>query len=119
MVLGKNATYEFAYGFPTLKSYYKLASNPWNLAYDPGGSSSGSGASVAAGLAYASMGSCTGGSIPLAGPVLRDRGTQGDLWTSEPCRHLSTGMEPGPCRTAGADGDRCGADVGSRPILGG
>jgi aspartyl-tRNA(Asn)/glutamyl-tRNA(Gln) amidotransferase subunit A len=63
MVLGKNATYEFAYGFPTLKSYYKPARNPWNLAYDPGGSSSGSGASVAAGMAYASMGSCTGGSI--------------------------------------------------------
>ncbi len=63
IVIGKTATYEFAYGFPTLKSYFKPARNPWNLDYDPGGSSSGSGAAVAAGLAYAAMGSCTGGSI--------------------------------------------------------
>src|SRR5690242_3306378 len=63
LVVGKNATYEFAYGFPTTKSYFKPARNPWNLAYDAGGSSSGSGSSVSAGLVYASMGSCTGGSI--------------------------------------------------------
>src|SRR5262249_28743255 len=37
--------------------------NPWNQAYDSGGSSSGAASSVAAGLAYAGMGSCTGGSI--------------------------------------------------------
>jgi aspartyl-tRNA(Asn)/glutamyl-tRNA(Gln) amidotransferase subunit A len=63
LVVGKNATYEFAYGFPTTKSYFKPARNPWNLVCDPGGSSSGSGSSVSAGLVYASMGSCTGGSI--------------------------------------------------------
>ena len=63
LILGKNATYEFAYGFPTTRSYFKPTHNPWNLAYDSGGSSSGVAASVAAGLAYASMGSCTGGSI--------------------------------------------------------
>ena len=63
LIVGKNATYEFAYGFPTTKSYFKPARNPWNLAYDAGGSSSGSGSSVSAGLVYASMGSCTGGSI--------------------------------------------------------
>ena len=60
LIVGKNATYEFAYGFPTTKSYFKPARNPWNLAYDAGGSSSGSGSSVSAGLVYASMGSCTG-----------------------------------------------------------
>ena len=37
LVVGKNATYEFAYGFPTTKSYFKPARNPWNLAYDAGG----------------------------------------------------------------------------------
>jgi aspartyl-tRNA(Asn)/glutamyl-tRNA(Gln) amidotransferase subunit A len=63
LIVGKNATYEFAYGFPTTKSYFKPARNPWNPAYDAGGSSSGSGSSVSAGLVYASMGSCTGGSI--------------------------------------------------------
>ena len=37
--------------------------NPWNRAYWPGGSSSGSGAATAAGLCYASLGTDTGGSI--------------------------------------------------------
>ena len=63
LILGKTATYEFAYGFPTNQSYYKPTHNPWNLARDAGGSSSGTAASTAAGMAYAGMGSCTGGSI--------------------------------------------------------
>jgi amidase len=37
--------------------------NPWNAAYWPGASSSGSGVATAAGLCYASLGSDTGGSI--------------------------------------------------------
>jgi aspartyl-tRNA(Asn)/glutamyl-tRNA(Gln) amidotransferase subunit A len=63
LIAGKTATYEFAFGFPTTKSYFKPTRNPWNQAYDSGGSSSGTAASVAAGLACAGMGSCTGGSI--------------------------------------------------------
>jgi len=63
LIAGKTATYEFAFGFPTNESYFKPTRNPWNLAYDAGGSSSGTASSVAAGLAYAGMGSCTGGSI--------------------------------------------------------
>jgi aspartyl-tRNA(Asn)/glutamyl-tRNA(Gln) amidotransferase subunit A len=63
LISGKTATYEFAFGFPTNKSYFKPTRNPWNQAYDSGGSSSGTASSVAAGLAYAGMGSCTGGSI--------------------------------------------------------
>lgn len=63
LIAGKTATYEFAFGFPTTKSYFKPTRNPWNQAYDSGGSSSGTAASVAAALAYAGMGSCTGGSI--------------------------------------------------------
>ena len=39
--------------------------NPWNLPYITGGSSSGSGAAVAAGITYGSLGSDTGGSIRL------------------------------------------------------
>jgi aspartyl-tRNA(Asn)/glutamyl-tRNA(Gln) amidotransferase subunit A len=62
-MLGKLATYEFALGLPTLASYFQPARNPWNLEMDPGGSSSGSGAAVAAGLAFGAMGSDTGGSI--------------------------------------------------------
>ena len=63
IVVGKTATYEFAYGFPTTQSYFKPTRNPWSLAHDAGGSSSGTASSTAAGLAYAGMGSCTGGSI--------------------------------------------------------
>lgn len=63
IMLGKLATYEFALGLPTLASHFQPARNPWNLAMDPGGSSSGSGAAVAAGLAFGAMGSDTGGSI--------------------------------------------------------
>jgi aspartyl-tRNA(Asn)/glutamyl-tRNA(Gln) amidotransferase subunit A len=63
ILLGKLATYEFALGLPTLASYFQPARNPWHLEMDPGGSSSGSGAAVAAGLAYGAMGSDTGGSI--------------------------------------------------------
>jgi aspartyl-tRNA(Asn)/glutamyl-tRNA(Gln) amidotransferase subunit A len=63
VVLGKLATYEFALGLPTLTSHFPPARNPWNTDIDPGGSSSGSGAAVAAGLCYGAMGSDTGGSI--------------------------------------------------------
>ncbi|HJU11952.1 MAG TPA: amidase, partial [Candidatus Binataceae bacterium] len=63
LIAGKTATYEFAFGFPTNKSFFKPTRNPWNLAHDSGGSSSGTASAVAAGLACAGMGSCTGGSI--------------------------------------------------------
>src|SRR5215831_3569320 len=63
VILGKLATYEFALGLPTLASHFQPARNPWNLAMDPGGSSSGSGAALAAGLTFGAMGSDTGGSI--------------------------------------------------------
>jgi amidase len=42
---------------------YGISNNPWNLARTPGGSSGGSAASLAAGLAYLSIGSDIGGSI--------------------------------------------------------
>ena len=63
VMMGKLATYEFALGLPTLSSHFPPARNPWNTEIDPGGSSSGSGSAVAAGLVYGAMGSDTGGSI--------------------------------------------------------
>ena len=63
VLLGKLAMHEFALGGPDPSCGFPLARNPWNLDYIPGGSSSGSGASVAAGLAMGTLGSCTGGSI--------------------------------------------------------
>jgi aspartyl-tRNA(Asn)/glutamyl-tRNA(Gln) amidotransferase subunit A len=63
ILLGKLAMHEFALGGPDPSNGFPLARNPWNLDYIPGGSSSGSGAAVAAGLCMGALGSCTGGSI--------------------------------------------------------
>lgn len=63
VLLGKNATWEFAHGGPSWDILFPPARNPWNPAYSPAGSSSGSGAAVAAGFAPATFGSDTGGSI--------------------------------------------------------
>jgi aspartyl-tRNA(Asn)/glutamyl-tRNA(Gln) amidotransferase subunit A len=63
VLLGKLAMHEFAYGGPTTDTPFPPARNPWDLAHVTGGSSSGSGAALAAGLCYGSLGSDTGGSI--------------------------------------------------------
>ncbi|MDB5371428.1 MAG: gatA 2 [Belnapia sp.] len=63
VLLGKLATHEFAHGGPSFDLPWPPARNPWNTAHITGGSSSGSGAAVAAGLALGAMGSDTGGSI--------------------------------------------------------
>ena len=63
MLLGKLSTHEFAHGGPSFDLPWPPARNPWNRDYFTGGSSSGSGAAVAAGLAMAALGSDTGGSI--------------------------------------------------------
>jgi aspartyl-tRNA(Asn)/glutamyl-tRNA(Gln) amidotransferase subunit A len=62
VLLGKLAMHEFALGGPKT-SLFDQANNPWNLEHVTGGSSSGSGAAIAAGLAMGSLGSDTGGSI--------------------------------------------------------
>ncbi|MDP9356883.1 MAG: amidase [Chloroflexota bacterium] len=61
VLVGKTNMLEFAYG--EVHPDYGPALNPWNTGYGTSGSSSGSGASVAAGLDYGSLGSDTGGSI--------------------------------------------------------
>lgn len=63
VVLGKLSTWEFAIGGASFDLPWPPARNPWNPKHEPGGSSSGSGAAVAAGLAMAAMGTDTGGSI--------------------------------------------------------
>ncbi len=63
VLTGKLSTHEFAHGGPSFDLPWPPARNPWNTAHFTGGSSSGSGAALAAGLVPASLGSDTGGSI--------------------------------------------------------
>ncbi|HWK45959.1 MAG TPA: amidase [Stellaceae bacterium] len=110
IVLGKLATHEFAIGGPSFDLFAPPADNPWKSGHFTGGSSSGSGAAVAAGLCIAATGSDTGGSIRLpasycglAGlkptygrvsrmgvlPLSQSFDHVGPMaWTSEDCAHL-------------------------------
>ncbi len=63
IIIGKLSTHEFAIGGPSFDLPFPPARNPWNPAYHPGGSSSGSGAGVCAGLFPAALGTDTGGSV--------------------------------------------------------
>ncbi len=63
ILLGKLAMHEFALGGPDWTTPFEPARNPWNLDHITGGSSSGSGSSVASGQCLGALGSCTGGSI--------------------------------------------------------
>ena len=62
--MGQLNTYEFTFGGrPTFDALYPPARNPWDIGRSTGGSSSGSGAAVAAGFCLGALGSDAGGSI--------------------------------------------------------
>ena len=65
VLLGKTTTWEFAHGGPSWDVVGPPARNPWNPERHPAGSSSGTGAAVAAGFATTGIGTDTGGSIRL------------------------------------------------------
>ena len=63
ILMGKLSTHEFALGGPSFDLPWPPARNAWGRDYSPGGSSSGSGAAVAAGFVPIALGSDTGGSV--------------------------------------------------------
>ncbi|MDA9975845.1 amidase [Alphaproteobacteria bacterium] len=63
VLMGKLSTHEFALGGPSFDLPWPPARNAWGRDYSPGGSSSGSGAAVAAGFVPIALGSDTGGSV--------------------------------------------------------
>lgn len=65
VLLGKTNTHELAYGVTTNNPHFGPTRNPWDPARIPGGSSGGSAAAVAAGMAAMAMGTDTGGSIRI------------------------------------------------------
>jgi aspartyl-tRNA(Asn)/glutamyl-tRNA(Gln) amidotransferase subunit A len=65
VMLGKLATHEFASGGPSFDLPWPPPRNPWDTTRSTAGSSSGTGAAVAAGIILGGTGSDTGGSIRL------------------------------------------------------
>src|SRR6185437_12844060 len=65
VITGKVTTMEFAIGAPDPSKPFPLPRNPWDTRTWPGGSSSGTGSGVAAGLFLGGLGTDTGGSIRL------------------------------------------------------
>jgi aspartyl-tRNA(Asn)/glutamyl-tRNA(Gln) amidotransferase subunit A len=64
ILVGTLHLYEFATG-AMLNPHYGPTHNPWHLDHTTGGSSTGSGAAVAAGIIYGSLGTDTGGSVRI------------------------------------------------------
>ncbi|HEY5647789.1 MAG TPA: amidase family protein [Pseudomonadales bacterium] len=80
IILGKTNMHEFAYGITSQGSAFGAVKNPYHTGRNPGGSSGGTGAAVAANFATVGMGSDTCGSIRIPAAhnnLVGLRGTQG------------------------------------------
>jgi aspartyl-tRNA(Asn)/glutamyl-tRNA(Gln) amidotransferase subunit A len=69
VLVGKTNMVEFAYGSNSAVSFFGAVNNPWDLTMTAGGSSSGSGAAVAAGFCYGALGSDTAGSVRIPASI--------------------------------------------------
>jgi aspartyl-tRNA(Asn)/glutamyl-tRNA(Gln) amidotransferase subunit A len=105
VLVGKHVLHELAHGGPSFDLPWPPARNPWHTEHFTGGSSSGSGSAVAAGLGYFSLGSDTGGSIrtpaalcglvgmkPTFGLVSR-RGVIPNCYSLDTCGPLAKSVE--------------------------
>jgi Asp-tRNA(Asn)/Glu-tRNA(Gln) amidotransferase A subunit family amidase len=80
IIIAKSNMHEFAYGITTVGSLFGATRNPYALDRNPGGSSGGTGAAIAANFAAVGMGSDTCGSIRIPAfhnSLVGIRGTQG------------------------------------------
>ncbi|MBN8582527.1 MAG: Asp-tRNA(Asn)/Glu-tRNA(Gln) amidotransferase subunit GatA [Anaerolineae bacterium] len=64
-IIGKTNTHEIALGVTNNNPHFGACRNPWDVTRTPGGSSGGSAVAVATGMAYAALGTDTGGSIRI------------------------------------------------------
>src|SRR5205809_7889769 len=65
VITGKLATHEFGLAAASLADHLPPARNPWDPERTPGGSSTGAGTALAAGMAFGAFGTDTGGSVRL------------------------------------------------------
>lgn len=65
VILGKTNMHEFAAGGSSASTYFGPVRNPWALDHIPAGSSGGSAAAVSSDLAFAALGTYTGGSVRM------------------------------------------------------
>ena len=111
VLMGKLALHELAHGGPSFDLPWPPARNPWHPAHFTGGSSSGSGAALAAGLVLFTLGSDTGGSIRTPASSMRAGRHQADIRAGEPLGRHPELLEPGSLRPHGENGrglrDRC------------
>jgi aspartyl-tRNA(Asn)/glutamyl-tRNA(Gln) amidotransferase subunit A len=63
IIVGRTGLHEFAFGYSSENPWWGPVRNPWDLDTSAGGSSGGSGAAVAGGLAAVGIGTDTGGSV--------------------------------------------------------
>src|SRR5215510_13692639 len=80
VLIGKTNLHEFAMGGTSATSYFGPVRNPWALDRNPGGSSGGSAAAVAAGLCFGALGTDTGGSIRTPAAYCGCSRLEADLW---------------------------------------
>jgi aspartyl-tRNA(Asn)/glutamyl-tRNA(Gln) amidotransferase subunit A len=105
--VGKTNLHEFAYGISSYNPYFGHVSNPLDPTRTAGGSSAGSGAALAAGLADAALGSDSGGSIRIPAACCGIVGFKPSygLVSLEGCRPLAPSFDhAGPM---GRDVDAC------------